>query len=409
MIVTKTEPQAAARPAWTWAEMRQEPYRLFFPLGLVSGAIGMGVWIPFFFFPTRFPFPGQSHAVIQIQSFLLFFIFGFLTTMLPKILGVRPLGPVQYALFPIGLIGVIITASAGMPVASQIIHLLLIGNFIAFVGMRFSSRRGNPPPHFAFIAVAMAADVAGTIIRILAMQGILGAVGLRAGSLLQYQAFPLLLILGVGGFLLPKLFANQDVNPKSLQGNLGVKKVAPWIISFLFLSSYAMEVYGLAHNLGYPALRAAYALRSAVWLWFIFTDVKVHKIKVAGKLPPYLLGAKLSLIVTAVGLFMPVIRPAYLLAWEHVIFLSGFLRLTLSIASRVLAAHSGHLEILAMHRKKARVYGMLIVLAMMSRIATDIWPRGHWMHLAIAATLAITAMGIWAKIYFPLLLKFPGR
>ena len=387
--------------------LRTEPYRLLFPLGIAGAVIGIGIWIPYFLWPQVFPYPGQGHAVIQIQGFLLCFIFGFLTTMLPKILGVAPLDPFSYLAFPILLVGIMIASLVNAPTLAQTFHLLLLVNFLVFIIRRFPKRKTNPPPNFLFIGVAMLADVVGTLVKIGSLSGYLSGESLRVGSLLQYQAFPLLLILGVGGFLIPKLLANGPIDPKTLRSSNGASMTMPVIFCSLFLASFAIEILGLMKGYGNISLQIAYALRASVWIWFLMTEIRIHK--VSGKLPPYLRAARISLCVMAVGMIMPVFRPNYLLAWEHVIFLSGFLRLTLSIASRVLAAHAGQLDILTMHGKKVRFYGMLIVFAMMTRIATEIWPKGHWMHLAIASGFALSAIFIWGKIYYPLLKIYPGR
>src|SRR3989338_9170633 len=139
-----------------WKRLRSEPYRLLFPLGLAWAVVGLGVWIPFYFLPRSFPYPGQAHAVIQIQGFLLSFIFGFLCTMLPKVLGVAPLGPWQFAFFPLAITGMAAAALSGAPRVAQTLHLLLLLNFFAFVLRRWPSRQGNPPPAFAFLRPAMA-------------------------------------------------------------------------------------------------------------------------------------------------------------------------------------------------------------------------------------------------------------
>src|SRR3954464_7862678 len=87
---------------WSWSDIRREPYRLLFPLGIAHAAIGIGVWLPYYLWPALIPYPGQAHAVIQLQGFLLSFILGFLCTMLPKVLGIEPIGPLQFSVFPIG-------------------------------------------------------------------------------------------------------------------------------------------------------------------------------------------------------------------------------------------------------------------------------------------------------------------
>ena len=386
---------------------RAEPYRLLFPLGIAGAAIGIGIWIPYFFWPHAFPYPGQGHAVIQIQGFLLCFIFGFLTTMLPKVLGVAPLGPLSFALFPVLLAGIIGASLADAPILAQVLHLLVLLNFLAFAARRFPLRKSAPPPSFLFIAAAMLVDLTGTVVKLGALSGVLSGQGMRAGSLLQYQAFPLLLILGVGSFLLPKLLADGPIDPKALRGQPGAGMAAPLILCLLFLASFAVEILGDVNGFGQGRLQLAYAVRAAVWIWFLVARIRIHAAK--AKLPPFLNGARISLISVAVGLLMPVLLPRYLLAWEHLIFISGFLYLTLSIASRVLTAHSGRLDILAMHGWQVRLYGLLLVLAMLTRIAADIWTRGHWMHLAVAAALALAALIIWGRIFLPLSRILPAR
>jgi uncharacterized protein involved in response to NO len=393
--------------ASAWFANRSEPYRMLFPLGVISAAIGIGMWIPFYFWPSVFPYPGQNHAVLQIQGFLLCFIFGFLTTMLPKVLGVNPVNSVTFWIFPFLLTGLLVSSLFNAQLLAQLLHLLLILNFVIFVFIRFPQRKSNPPVNFIFIAVAFLVDLFGTLIKMGSLSQVLSPKTLRIGNLLQYQGFPLLLILGVGGFLLPKLFSNFQVDPKSLLFKSSKSITATLVLCIFFLISIGIEAFGIFNDSGLIAIRLAYGLRSAVWLWFVFIEIRLHKIP--GKLPPYLKAARISLFVMAAGLTMPVFRPTYLLAWEHVIFLSGFLRLTLSIASRVLASHSGRMEILSMHAKKVRIYGMLIVFAMITRMATEIWPKGHWMHLAIASAFALSALFIWGKIYAPLLKVHPGR
>ncbi len=410
---TNTDPAQinSANKPWEWNKICAEPYRLLFPLGIASAAIGMGIWIPYYFWPQAFPYPGQGHAVIQIQAFLLCFIFGFLTTMLPKILGVKPLDPLSYLAFPTLLIGIIAASLANAPLIAQIFHLLILINFLGYIARRFPRRKSNPPPAFLFIAIAMLVDTLGILAKLMALSRYLPdsimAPVLRTGSILQYQAFPLLLILGVGGFLLPKLFANGPIEPQSLRLNSARRFTVPIGLCALFLASYCVEIFGIFNGNGNVSLQFAYMLRAAVWTWFLFMEIRIHK--VTGKLQPYLGAARMALYVMAIALLLPVFLPRYMLAWEHMIFISGFMHLTLSIASRVLTAHAGRLDILSMHGRKIRVYGALLFISMLTRIATEIWTGGHYLHLALAAAFALSALFIWGKIYVPLVKIHPGR
>lgn len=382
--------------------LRAEPYRILFPLGIAGAVIGIGVWIPHFLWPNLIGYPGQSHAVIQIQGFLLCFVFGFLCTMLPKVLGVAPLGSPQFLLFPLGLAGLVTTSLAGAGTAAQLFHLGLLANFLLFIGMRWPTRRANPPVFFVFIAAAMTADATGTALRILGLTGHGTAQTWRLGALLQYQAFPLLLILGVGGFLLPKLFAQTPVDPGSLRpSEASVKSLAA--AATLFLVGFVVESFPYLQPL---PLRLGAAIRAAVWGWFLFFPLRLHCIP-AG-LPAYLTGARFSLYAIGAGLLMPLLLPAYVLAWEHLIYVTGLLWLTLSVAARVLTAHGGSLNLLAKARKTTMAYGWLLVLAALTRAVTDIWTGGRGLHLALASGFALIALTLWTVLFAPLVFRFPG-
>jgi hypothetical protein len=367
----------------------------------------MGVWIPFYFWPEAFPYPGQGHAAVQIQGFLLCFIFGFLCTMMPKVLGVKPLGALQFAFFPVGLSVLVALAFLGLPRAVQAVHLLLLINFAAFIAMRWRHRAGSPPPPFIFIALAMASDLAGTALRIAALSGVVGSSSLRLSSLLQFQAFPLLLILGVGSFLLPKLFQNAVVDPRSLGAAAGgMPRILP-AMGLLFLATYPIEAFGPAVGGGTWSVRAASLIRAGVWAWFLFGRIRLTKVSYPQ--PAYLEGARLSLYAILAGLFLPALWPAWMLAWEHVVFLGGLMWLTLSIASRVVAAHGGRLDLLVKNKKPTMAYGAVILAAVAVRVATDLVITTRWMHLAIAGTLGVVVLGLWAWKWIALFFRFPAR
>ena len=391
-------------------EMRNEPYRVLFPLGFTLAAVGIGVWIPYYLWPADFPYPGQGHAIVQIQGFLMSFILGFLLTMLPKVLGVANLGRLQSILIPLGITTVSICAWSGSPgyqMAAQTLNLFLIGNFLVFALHRWPQRKNSPPPGFVFIPLAFAADAIGTVLRILFFMGSLDGNGLRLASLLQFQAFPLLLILGIGGFLLPKLFGAGMVDPAALRDQKGNPLLIPMSIGLVFLGSYVLEAAAPVLGSGSMSLRFAYLIRTLVWAWFLFAQLRLTGIP--RKQPAYLAAARLSLFSIGAGMAMPMFLPAYLLAWEHLVFIGGILWLTLSVAARVVASHGGKMDVLNKHRKKFAAYGILIALALISRVATDIWTGGHWLHLALASAFALAALGLWGRIFLPMMHLVPGK
>lgn len=387
---------------WKLKAACAEPYRVLFPLGLLGAAAGLGVWIPYYFWPQAFGYPGQSHAALQIQGFLLCFVFGFLGTMLPKVHGVAPLGAAQFLTFPAGLLALMGAALLDFPLLAQIIHLALLGNFVAFMVVRWPERRGNPPSFFVFIAAALLADVIGTVLRIASLTGLASGTTFRLGGLLQFQAFPLLLVLGVGGFLLPKLFAGEIIDPQRLKpAGTGTRGLL--VAAALFLAGYGVEAWLPIYPL---SVRLGSGLRAAVWLWFLFTQMRLHRVSM--KLPIWLQGARWSLWAMGLGMLMPVSLPRYLLAWEHVVFIAGVLWLTMTVAARVLAAHGGRLGLLESGRKGLLAFGAFTVLAAMTRVSTEIWTGERNLHLALASGFALAGLAFWSRLFVPLLFRFPG-
>ncbi|MCD6023650.1 MAG: NnrS family protein [Fibrobacteria bacterium] len=390
------------RNPWMLKAACAEPYRVLFPLGLLGAAVGLGVWIPHFFWPESFAYPGQSHATLQIQGFLSCFVFGFLGTMLPKVHGVAPLGPVQFLLFPAGLLAMMTAALANAPLVAQWMHLALLANFAVFMLRRWPQRRGNPPSFFVFIAAALLADTTGTLLRLASLAGYVSGPTFRLGALLQFQAFPLMLVLGVGGFLLPKLFANEIIDPQRLKSD-GTRTRGLLAAAALFLAGFGLEAYVSVYPL---SVRLGSGLRAAVWLWFLFTQIRLHR--VPGGLPAYLAAARWALWLMGLGMLMPVFLPRYLLAWEHIVFITGVLWLTLSVASRVIAAHGGRVDLLGSSRKTVLAFGGLVALAAATRVSTEIWTGARSFHLALASAFALCGMALWARRFGPMLFRFPG-
>ena len=67
-----------------------EPYRVFFPLGILFGLSGVSLW-PLYFSGLHKFYPGIMHARLMIEGFLGAFIVGFLGTAGPRLTGTAPL------------------------------------------------------------------------------------------------------------------------------------------------------------------------------------------------------------------------------------------------------------------------------------------------------------------------------
>src|SRR5262252_3351330 len=66
-----------------------EPFRFFFPLGLLFGTIGVLLW-PLFVWHVIAFYPANTHVRLMIEGLMGSFIIGFLGTAGPRLLDAQP-------------------------------------------------------------------------------------------------------------------------------------------------------------------------------------------------------------------------------------------------------------------------------------------------------------------------------
>src|SRR5215468_9465542 len=75
-----------------------DPYRIFFPVGIFLGVMGVSIW-PLYYFGIIDSYSGRAHAFVQTDGFLYAFIAGFLLTAIPRFTGTEaPSRSLQYVL-----------------------------------------------------------------------------------------------------------------------------------------------------------------------------------------------------------------------------------------------------------------------------------------------------------------------
>ncbi|RYD40947.1 MAG: hypothetical protein EOP85_13415, partial [Verrucomicrobiaceae bacterium] len=174
-----------------------EPYRLFFPSGILFSIAGVLLWP--LFFHGHLPFhPGITHARVMIESFGGAFVIGFLGTAGPRILEAPRLKP--WELIPFFF----------LHLAGGICHLLnqtgwgdglflaLLTAFAAslFVRLVFL-RQDTPPPPLLLAGTGLVCGLAGTLLWCNPRWMVTPEIHRLAGLLL-YQGFLLAPVMGVG-------------------------------------------------------------------------------------------------------------------------------------------------------------------------------------------------------------------
>ena len=141
-----------ARPVFLsrWAE---EPFRIFFPFGVLAGVSGVSLW-PLYFTGIHTSFyPGVMHARLMIEGFVMAFAIGFLGTAAPRWLGTPTLSRSALS----ALLG-LYAAVAGLHLAHRhsagdafFLALLLV--LLWAMGRRARAPVDLPPPGLALVAI----------------------------------------------------------------------------------------------------------------------------------------------------------------------------------------------------------------------------------------------------------------
>src|SRR3989338_6522722 len=103
--------------------IRSEPYRLFFPLGILLALGGVGHWL-FYALGRTHHYSGFLHANIQVQLYLPCFIGGFLMTAIPRFSGTWPARGWELAMVAALLAGITTALFFDQWVISEILYAL---------------------------------------------------------------------------------------------------------------------------------------------------------------------------------------------------------------------------------------------------------------------------------------------
>lgn len=344
----------------------------------------MAIW-PLYSFGLTATYSGRAHALVQIYGFLYAFIAGFLLTAVPRFTGTeQPSRATQYLLAAILLVSVAASElrAFGIGTAAFVAaHAMLL----TLLATRFAKRTQNPPPTFLLVGLGLLAGAVGAVLTAaVAWEWIPASLDLLGKRLLT-EGMVLLLVLGVGGFLGPRLLGLAAMPPPKNPPFLLSSVVASVVAGIAILVSLVAE-YGF--DLGWTAyVRAAAAsvvVVSALRLW----RRPANRTTLSWTI-------WIAHWVIAVGVWVVAALPTYRADFLHLLFAGGFSLLILAIGTRVTLSHGGH-DLSAEKRSwPLRVGLTLALIAMLARIGAPFSQRTYFDHLMWAALCWIAGMLVW--------------
>jgi uncharacterized protein involved in response to NO len=374
-------------------EWRAEPFRIFFPLGVLLGCAGVGQWLLYGTGATA-TYSCPAHGAVQTQGFMMAFAVGFLLTALPRRTGTAPPGRLEMGGAAAALL---LTTGAALDerwALSETAYLFLLLLVLRFALVRFSRpAKRRPPAAFVLIPLAILHGVLGAALLIAAAVpgGPVGTVGL--GRLLVEQGVFLCLLLGVGGLILP-LVAGLPAPP-----DLSATRIERLKVIGYAGAGGAVFVSLLLEHAGW--MRAGPMLRAAA--------IAAGLASGGAWRPPRRPGLHRRLVWLAawlapLGIAVAGLLPAYRVPALHILFIGGFSLLAFGVATHVTLGHLG-LESLALgHPPAVVVLGAAFVLAMLARAAAD-WSETYFAHLGWAAGAWLVGAAVWLAFFGSKLLR----
>src|SRR5438128_9495237 len=181
-----------------------DPYRIFFPLGIVLGAMGVSIW-PLYYFGITDGYSGRAHAFVQTDGFLCSFIAGFLLNAVPRFTGTEPPSRrVQCVLASI-VAGSAIAFEFQQFALGQTGFVIAHAFLITLAARRFRRRRLDPPDTFVLAGLGLMCGALGALINAGIALNLIAPLWDVLGKRLLTEGMVLFLVLGIGGFLGPRL------------------------------------------------------------------------------------------------------------------------------------------------------------------------------------------------------------
>lgn len=373
------------------------PYRLFFPLGILFGLIGVGHWV-FWSIGWIPESPGFAHALLQTQGFLACFVVGFLMTAFPRFSGTRIAGTGDLVLSLAAALLFLVFSLMGNWFAAELAFLGLMGVLFHFVRTRATSRTKNPPPSFLLIGFGLLQSILGPIFILASGMGTKSYALFETGRQMLQLGFLLCAVLGVAGHLAPYLLGyaeepgQEEAGKRSWRSGLPAIAIhgmvgALILASFFFNPHYEDRMHWAA---GLRAFLVAAHMMAYARIW------RPLKRKTVPAFFFYL-----SCWAIPIGFWTAFLLPVYRVAALHVIFIGGFSLMIFSFGMIVVLSHSGKAALINTRLIPLRIVGVFALLALGTRFAADFFPFQYKSFIHTASGFWVLAATVWLGYAIP--------
>ncbi|MFQ5745383.1 MAG: NnrS family protein [Acidobacteriota bacterium] len=383
----------------TYAELRgplwrTQPFRLFFPLGVLLGWVGIGHWLLYVLGVTA-TYSCFGHGMVQMQAFMMAFAIGFMLTAVPRRTRTAPASPLEMGMLALALIA---TTAAAMTERWVLAELAYAGAFLLllqFAIRRFVARGAGrrPPAAFVLIPIGMLHGLAGAALVGAPAEGVVpGAQDL--GRLLIEQGVFLCFAVGIGSLVLP-LMAGAAPPP-----DMGSSPRETWRALAYVAAGGGIFFSLLLEHLGW--LRAGPLIRAAIVGVGLGIGGGVWRRPDKPGLHRKLTWAAAWLMPA--GLIVSAVWPDYRIPALHILFIGGFAVMAFGVATHVIYGHLEMEKAALGHPPAVIILGVALLLALGMRLTADVSDT-YFAHIGWAAACWLVGTAVWLGALAPRLLR----
>ena len=380
-----------------------EPYRLFFPLGILIALAGVGHWI--FYAAGWMPhYSAYFHSSIQTQGYMVCFVVGFLMTAMPRFSSAKTAQTGEVLAVLALILGNAAALSFGKWIAAQVCFSGVLISLLLFAAKRVGAKSQSkssgvsPPLEFVWVPIAVLHGLTGSFLMVLNQMEKLPASWIQAAKLMNEQGFILCIVIGIGGFLAPRLMGTFRVyaKPGQMPNDPALLKIKKRVLIFhiicgaLFFASFWIGVYHL---------RASYFLRAAIITAQYFWTCSFLRFPKTTEFYAKLLWISLWMVVA--GSWLTFFLPQYRSAMLHVLFIGGLSLMIFAVATMVIFSHGGAPEQLRKPLPALWIVGAGVFASLGLRLTAAFLPEHYFKLLGASATVWVLGSAVWFFLTVP--------
>jgi uncharacterized protein involved in response to NO len=393
-------PSFGKRDAW-WATLPSNPFRLFFPAGLLFGVIGVGHWV-LWSAGWNIPNVALVHASLQAQGFLASFVIGFLMTAFPRFTGTWPAARLELAVMFAALFSFFIALLRHDWIAAQLFFLAAMLDLAFFAGRRVRHRNKPLPSSFLLMGFGVLHAVLGPLFIIISRFGAADFALFSTGRQMVQVGFLLCMVLGVTGKLAPFLLGYTDdpVADAGRQARFSSGKAA---LVFHGLTGSGLLASFFIDNVN-PHIGAG--LRAVLTTLHLVSFARIAR--PLKKKTTLMLFFHISTWMVPLGLWVAFLWPAFRIAALHIMFLVGFSLMIFSFGMLIVLSHSGKAAALNSRLIPMKATGTLVLVALISRFLAEVIPSQYRLLIHLSSGLWVLAALTWGCYTLPKIFR-PGN